>query len=91
MTLQVAASIRNFCILETIAVDVPWRREIVRESLIFSNSEIRIPTAPGLGLELDEAACRRQPYVRHPIRQFDPDHISGRPGDSQPFVTRAAG
>jgi len=90
MTLQVAASIPNFCILETIAVDVPWRREIVRESLIFSNSEIRIPTAPGLGLELDEEACRRHPYIRHPIRQFEEDHISGRTGESQPFVTRAA-
>ena len=31
MTLQFAASIPNFCILETIAVDVPWRKEIVRE------------------------------------------------------------
>jgi galactonate dehydratase len=33
MTMQLAATLPNFCILETIAVDVPWRREIVRESL----------------------------------------------------------
>jgi galactonate dehydratase len=87
MTLQVAATIPNFCILETIAVDVPWRREIVRESLEFTNSEIRIPDQPGLGLELDEEACARHPYVRRPIRQFEPDHISARPAGGVPFVT----
>ena len=86
MTLQVAATIPNFCILETIAVDVPWRREIVRESLVFSNSEIRIPDAPGLGLELDEEACARHPYVRRPITQFNRVRPP-RPADSVPFVT----
>jgi galactonate dehydratase len=86
MTLQVAATIPNFCILETIAVDVPWRKEIVRESLVFTNSEITIPTAPGLGLELDEEACARHPYIRHPIRQFDAER-STRPEGAVPFVT----
>jgi galactonate dehydratase len=88
MTLQVAASIPNFCILETIAVDVPWRKEIVRESLVFSNSEIRVPDAPGLGIELDEEACARHPYTRHPIRQFDPDAVFSRPEGSVPFVRK---
>ena len=87
MTLQFAATIPNFCILETIAVDVPWRREIVRESLSFTNSEITIPNLPGLGLELDEEACARHPYVRHPIRQFDPDRHLHRPAGAVPFVT----
>ena len=87
MTLQFAATIPNFCILETIAVDVPWRREIVRESLSFTNSEITIPNLPGLGLELDEEACARHPYVRHPIRQFDPDRHLHRPAGAVPLVT----
>ena len=87
MTLQLAATIPNFCILETIAVDVPWRKEIVRESLVFSNSEITIPTAPGLGLELDEEACARHPYIRHPIRQFSEDRNPLKPEGSTPFVT----
>jgi galactonate dehydratase len=90
MTLHFAASIPNFCILETIAVDVPWRKEIVRESLLFSNSEIKIPNVPGLGLELDEEACARHPYIRHPIRQFDANPMS-RPAGSVPFVTALAG
>jgi galactonate dehydratase len=91
MTLQLAATIPNFCILETIAVDVPWRREIVRESLTFTNSQITIPNLPGLGLELDEEACARHPYIRHPIRQFDPDRGSNRPDGAVPFVTAKPG
>ncbi len=91
MTLQFAATIPNFCILETIAVDVPWRKEIVRESLVFSNSEIKIPDLPGLGLELDEKACARHPYIRHPIRQFDANRGSNRPEGAVPFVTTTRG
>lgn len=87
MTLQFAATIPNFCILETISVDVPWRREIVRESLRFDAGSITIPNLPGLGLELDEEACARHPYQRHPIRQFDPTYASSRPEGSVPFVT----
>ena len=43
MTIHLAASIPNFQILETIAVDVPWRREIVREDLVFTAGEIVVP------------------------------------------------
>jgi galactonate dehydratase len=89
MTLQVAATIPNFCILETISVDVPWRREIVRESLTFTNGEITVPDVPGLGLELDEEACLRHPYRRHPNRHFDGELTSIKPADAVPFVTAA--
>lgn len=91
MTLQFAATIPNFCILETISVDVPWRKEIVREFLKFDNGSITIPDTPGLGLglglELDEDACARHPYQGRPIRQFDPTYTSSRPEDSVPFVS----
>jgi galactonate dehydratase len=89
MTLQLAATIPNFCILETISVDVPWRREIVRESLTFTNGEITVPDVPGLGLELDEEACLRHPYRRHPNRHFDGELTSIKPADAVPFVTAA--
>jgi galactonate dehydratase len=91
MTMQLAATIPNFCILETIAVDVPWRREIVRESLTFTNSEIRIPDVPGLGLELNEEACARHPYRRHPIQQFTEGPALSRPEGSAPFVSGGGG
>jgi L-alanine-DL-glutamate epimerase-like enolase superfamily enzyme len=72
MPLHLAASIPNFCILEPIAVDVPWRKEIVRESLPFNNSEIKIPNVPRLGLELDEEACGHRLYIRRPIPNLMP-------------------
>jgi galactonate dehydratase len=87
MTLHFAATIPNFCILETISVDVPWRREIVRESLLFTNGEITIPDTPGLGLELNEEACAAHPYRRHPNRHFDGELTSIKPEGSVPFVT----
>ena len=51
-------------------------RDRARVAGSFTNSEITIPNLPGLGLELDEEACARHPYVRHPIRQFDADRGS---------------
>jgi galactonate dehydratase len=87
MTLQFAATIPNFCILETISVDVPWRKEIVRETLTFTNGEITIPNVPGLGLELNEEACLRHPYRRHPNRHFDGNLTAIKPEGSIPFVT----
>ncbi len=86
MTLQFAATIPNFCILETISVDVPWRKEIVRESLTFANGEITIPDVPGLGLELDEEACLRHPYQRHPNRHFEGNATAIKPEGAVPFI-----
>ena len=70
MTLHVAASIPNLCILETIAVDVPWRPHLVREDLRFEGGEIVVPTAPGLGVELNEAACAEYPYEPYDLPLF---------------------
>ena len=64
---------------------MPWRREIVRESLIFTNSEIRIPDVPRL--ELNEEACARHPYKRHPIQQFAEGMPFSRPEGFVPFVS----
>jgi len=78
MTLQLAATIPNFCILETIAVDVPWRREIVRESLEFSNSEIRIPACPA-GAGAGRGGLPAAPLCPPSDPQFDRNRGSNRP------------
>ncbi len=62
MTLHLAASIPNFSIFETVMIDVPWRRELVSETLEFRDGHLMVPTAPGLGVELNEAACAKFPY-----------------------------
>jgi galactonate dehydratase len=81
MTIHLAASIPNFQILETIAVDVPWRKD-----LQFTAGEIIVPTKPGLGVELDEKACERYPHKTHHIPFFDGSLNAELRDDYQPFV-----
>jgi galactonate dehydratase len=71
MTLHVALAVPNFSIFETVSVDVPWRKELVREALQFEDGHILAPTAPGLGVELNEEACLRYPYADYDVPLFD--------------------
>jgi len=56
---HVAVSCPSFLILETI--DTPFHREIVRRSLEWDNGYLLAPTAPGLGLELNEDVVLANP------------------------------
>lgn len=74
MTLQLAAVIPNFAYLETMMVDVPWRGAVVREDAVLENGMMRIGDAPGLGVDIDEEAAARHPYVFKA-----PAHFKDRP------------
>lgn len=54
------AAIPNSLILEHLADDVPWRYQVATE-LPVVEGHIAVPTAPGLGIELDEEACLAHP------------------------------
>ncbi|MBP2557918.1 galactonate dehydratase [Neorhizobium galegae] len=71
MTLHMSVAIPNFSIFETVSVDVPWRKELVRETLQFEDGAILAPTAPGLGVDLIEEACGRYPYAPYNVPLFD--------------------
>jgi galactonate dehydratase len=61
-SLQVAACIPNFLIME---YPVSWEataNQIAVNPLKVENGAIALPTAPGIGIELDEAALARFPY-----------------------------
>jgi galactonate dehydratase len=45
--------------------DVPWRSELVRGWDLIAHGEFRLPTSPGLGIELNEAACAAHPYRKN--------------------------
>jgi len=45
--------------------DVPWRSELVCGWDLISRGEFLLPTGPGLGLELNEAACAAHPYRKN--------------------------
>jgi len=58
-------------VFETVSIDVAWRRELVSETLVFEDGHLLAPTAPGLGVELNEEACARFPYAPHDVPLFD--------------------
>ena len=69
-TLQLAACVQNFYLLETMATDIPWRSEISNEKVRFENSQMFIPTGAGLGIDIDEDAIARYPYQPHDLRHY---------------------
>lgn len=58
--LHLLAAIPNCLILEHLADDVPWRYEVATNFPVV-DSHIAVPTAPGLGVTLDEAVCAAHP------------------------------
>ena len=69
-TLQVSACIPNFLITEYFVNFEERGREISRVPFEVSNGSIPLPTAPGLGIELDEAALRRYPLGERRSRRI---------------------
>src|SRR3984893_2175291 len=72
-TLQVSACMPNFLITEYFVSFEDRGRELARTPFEVSNGYIQLPTTPGLGVELDEAALARYPLgPRRPrnIRQY---------------------
>lgn len=56
----------NFMVQEAFAeFDVPWRNELVSGWNPIREGELHLGDAPGLGLELNEAALAEHPYVAH--------------------------
>jgi galactonate dehydratase len=73
-TLQVSACIPNFLITEYFVNFEAAAGELARQPFEVKDSYIALPTAPGLGIELDEAWLARHPLqerrARH-IRTYD--------------------
>ena len=82
-TLQLAACCPNFTILEIMYSDVTWRADVTNEALTYADGCLEIPDKPGLGIELDEAACLAHPYRPHTLR-----HYTGALTDIRPPETR---
>jgi galactonate dehydratase len=63
-SLHVCANVPNFLILET-ARDMPWHDKVQTTPLVLKDGYFELPTAPGLGTDLDESVFAERP--------FDPD------------------
>jgi galactonate dehydratase len=61
--LQFALSTPNHVIQEEMVGAVPWYSEVVRGPIRMVDGFWQAPEAPGLGVEIDEAACARHPFA----------------------------
>jgi len=82
-TLQLAACVPNFRILEIMYSDVVWRKEVTNEQLTCENGELLIPEKPGLGVELNEDACLAHPYTPHTLRHYTGALTDIRPAETE--------
>jgi len=69
-TLQLAACVPNFYLLETMANDIPWRADVSTEKVKFENSEMFIPDLPGLGIDINEEEIAKHPYECRNLRHY---------------------
>jgi galactonate dehydratase len=75
--LHLCAAIPNFLILEYVWTNEPWRSAIQKGDPIRNeNGYLPLPTAPGLGIDLDEAVMASRPFEVQDIqayRRYDAD------------------
>lgn len=84
-SLQLAACVPNFRVLETMSSDVSWRGDISDEKVIFRNGCMQIPDAPGLGIDLNEAAIAEHPYQPKDLRHYTGALTDIRPKESSSY------
>jgi galactonate dehydratase len=67
-TLQVSACLPNFLITEYFVNLEPFGQTIATQPFEVVRGYITLPSTPGLGIELDEAALAAHPYQPFPAR-----------------------
>jgi galactonate dehydratase len=85
-TLQLAACVPNFYNLETMNTDVSYRGEISTERIVMEQGSMRIPDAPGLGIDLNVEAIAAHPYVAHNLRHYAGTLTDIRPPDAKSYM-----
>lgn len=66
----------NFVIQEEMSGAVPWYDEVVSTPIVLEDGSWQIPNRPGLGVDVNEAACARHPFkaeVYHARNALVPD------------------
>jgi L-alanine-DL-glutamate epimerase-like enolase superfamily enzyme len=81
-SVHLAATLKNFVVMENHAVDMPWWQDLVTapSKPIIQNGYITVPDTPGLGVELNEAVVKehlRYPGYFEPTPMYDDFIVSG--------------
>ena len=61
--IQISACSPNFLILESIQTWGGFHAEVLKNPIRWEDGYVIPPTAPGLGVELDEAVAAKHPYT----------------------------
>ncbi|MBD0379803.1 galactonate dehydratase [Paenibacillus sedimenti] len=84
-TLQLAACVPNFSILEIMVTDVPWRQSLTNEQLVFEDGYISIPYKAGLGIELNLDEAAKHPYQPIQLRHYNGQLTQIRPPEAKAY------
>jgi galactonate dehydratase len=84
-TLQLAACIPNFYLLETMSSDVPWRKSISTEEVKFENGEMFIADKPGLGIDINVEEIKKHPFEPKELRHYKGTLTDIRPADAESY------
>lgn len=87
-TLQLAACIPNFYLLETMSSDVPWRADISTETVKFESGAMRIPDKPGLGIDINPEEIKKHPFVAKELRHYQGTLTEIRPDDAKSYFAQ---
>ncbi len=84
-SLQLAACVPNFFLLETMSGDVAWRKDICNEEIQFENGSMRIPDKPGLGVDINENEIKKHPFEPKELRHYNGTLTDIRPDDETSY------
>lgn len=87
-TLQLAACIPNFYLLETMSSDVPWRGAIADEEVVFKDGDMMIPDKPGLGIDINIREIKKHPYQFKGLRHYEGTLTDVRPDDAKDYFRK---
>jgi len=88
-TLQLAACVPNFYLLETMSSDVPWRKDISTEDVKFENGEMFISDKPGLGIDLNIEEIIKHPFEPKELRHYKGTLTDIRPPNAECYFTES--
>jgi len=61
-SLHVGFATPNYLIQEVVRLDVPWRNDVVIEPIGLDKEVVKPPTAPGLGIDINEKEAAKHPF-----------------------------
>jgi galactonate dehydratase len=69
--LQLDANLPNFLIQEMNIGDTGWVTKLLRQPIVIKDGYIDVPTAPGLGIEVDEEELQRHTYEPRSMPMYE--------------------